>query len=88
VHVTVPQERVVKPAEAGQDLQQVLTGGNRAVLVAEGERDPGGVRQRPRRVLRYGLFGQSCCCQYRAAAAGISGTRELGLYRRTRCRYS
>ena len=38
--------------------------------------------------LRYGLFSQSCCCQYLAAAAAISGTRELGLYRRTRCRYS
>jgi hypothetical protein len=51
VHVAVPQERVIEPAEGIQDLQQVPAGGSRAVLVAEGERDPGGVRQRPRRVL-------------------------------------
>ncbi len=38
--------------------------------------------------LRYGLFSQHCCSLYRMAAAAVSGSRELGLYRRTRCRHS
>ena len=50
--VTVPAERIVEPAVGIQDLQQVLLGGLTPVeLGPVAQRDPGRVRQRPRRVL-------------------------------------
>lgn len=52
MHVPVSQERIIEPAEGIQDLQQVLVSGIRPVVLgAARERNPGGIRQRPRRVL-------------------------------------